>query len=60
LIVIGFAVIRTAFERLRARNPRWGLRGIDDVAGLPLAALILSAYFFVLTPVINNIIRTSE
>jgi STE24 endopeptidase len=60
LIVIGFAVIRTAFERLQARNPRWGLRGIDDVAGLPLAALILSAYFFVLTPVINNIVRTSE
>jgi STE24 endopeptidase len=60
LIVIGFAVIRTAFERLQARNPRWGLRGIDDVAGLPLAALILSAYFFVLTPAINNIVRTSE
>ncbi len=60
LIVIGFAVLRTAFERLHARNPRWGLRGVDDVAGLPLAALILSGYFFVLTPLLNTIIRTSE
>ena len=29
-------------------------------AGLPLAALVLSAYLFVLTPVVNTIIRTNE
>src|SRR5437867_513984 len=37
VIVIGFALLRTLFERLHARMPRWQVRGIDDVAGLPLA-----------------------
>jgi STE24 endopeptidase len=57
LIVVGFALLKSAFERFRAR---WNLRGVDDVAGLPLAALILSSYFFVLTPLINTLIRTAE
>jgi STE24 endopeptidase len=60
IIVIGFALLSSLFEGLRQRNPRWEVRGIGDVAGLPLAALILSAFFFVLTPVINTIIRSAE
>jgi STE24 endopeptidase len=39
---------------------RWGLRGFDDPAGFPLAILILSTYFFVLTPAFNNFIRADE
>ncbi len=57
LIVIGFALLNSMFDRFRAR---FGLRGVDDVAGLPLSVLILSAYFFLLTPVLNTIIRTAE
>ncbi len=57
LIVIGFALLRWAYDRLA---PRWNLQGIGDVAGLPLVTLILSAYFFVLTPVTNTIIRVGE
>lgn len=57
IIVLGFAVLKSAYERLQTR---WALRGIGDVAGLPLATLILSAYLFVLTPVINSIVRSSE
>jgi STE24 endopeptidase len=57
LIVIGFALLKALFERFRSR---FGLRGIDDLAGLPLVGLILGVYFFALTPVLNTIIRTAE
>jgi STE24 endopeptidase len=57
IIAVGFALLSTLFERLRGR---WGLRGIDDPAGLPLAALLLTSYLFVMTPVINSVIRSAE
>ena len=61
LIVIGFAVVSWLFERLRVRYERsWKVRGIADPAGLPLVALLFSAYFFVITPVLNTIVRTQE
>jgi STE24 endopeptidase len=61
LIVVGFAFLRWSFDRASARwGPRWGIAGIADVAGLPLLALLLSVFFFVMTPVTNTIIRTQE
>ena len=36
------------------------MSGIDDLAGLPLVALLFSAYLFVLTPIGNTIVRTQE
>jgi STE24 endopeptidase len=57
LIAIGFALTSWLYERLRAR---WKIRDIGDTAGLPLIALIIGAYFFVLTPVNNSITRTME
>jgi len=61
LIVIGFAVVAWLFERLRARyETSWKVRGIADPAGLPLVALLFSAYLFVMTPVLNTIVRTQE
>ncbi len=36
------------------------MRGIDDVAGLPLAALLITSYLTLLTPVLNTIIRVQE
>jgi STE24 endopeptidase len=61
LIVIGFAVVSWLFERLRLRyEGSWKVRGITDPAGLPLVALLFSAYLFVMTPVLNTIGRTQE
>jgi STE24 endopeptidase len=61
IIVLGFAFVRWAFEKLCARwGERWGIRGVGDVAGLPLLAAIFSAYMFVLTPVVNTIVRSAE
>jgi STE24 endopeptidase len=57
IIAVGFALLSTLYERLRGR---WGLRGIDDLAGLPLAALLFTSYLFVMTPVINSVIRSAE
>ena len=60
VIVVGFALLKTLFERLRARVPRWQVRGVDDVAGLPLAALLITSYLTLLTPVLNSIVRVQE
>ena len=61
LLVLGFAVVAWLFERLRVRYERtWKVRGIGDPAGLPLVALLFSAFFFVVTPVSNTIVRTQE
>jgi STE24 endopeptidase len=61
VIVLAFAFVRFAFERLRARfADRWKVEGIDDPAGLPLAVLLVAAYFFVMTPVLNTMTRTAE
>jgi STE24 endopeptidase len=61
IFVLGFALINLSFERLRARyDAKWQVRGIGDVAGLPLVALLFTAYLFVMTPVLNTITRTQE
>ena len=61
LIVVAFAFVRWAFDRVAARwGSRWGITGVADVAGLPLLVLLMSVFFFVVTPVTNTIIRTQE
>ena len=61
LVVVGFAFVRLTFERVRSRwGARWGVKGIDDPAGLPLALALLSVFFFVATPLLNTIIRVNE
>jgi STE24 endopeptidase len=61
ILVIGFALVNLFFERLRLRyEGKWQVRGIGDLAGLPLVALLFGAYFFLMTPVLNSIIRTQE
>jgi len=61
IIVVGFAVAKWAFERVTARTgERWGISGAGDVAGLPLLAVIFSAYIFLLTPVLNTMTRSAE
>ncbi len=61
IILVGFGFLGWSFDRvLRRYGARWGVRGIADPAGLPLLVAIFSVYFFVLTPVINTVIRTNE
>lgn len=61
LVVIGFAFLNWGIGFCLARwGEKWNVRGVTDVAVLPLAAILLSLYFFVLTPVTNTISRTME
>jgi STE24 endopeptidase len=61
LIVIVFALLRRLSAWALGRwGAVWGVRGVDDPAGLPLLALIVAALFFVLTPVLNSYIRVQE
>jgi STE24 endopeptidase len=61
VLVAGFAFLRWGFDRALARwGARWGVRGVADPAGLPLFAILISIFFFVLTPLNNTMIRTDE
>jgi STE24 endopeptidase len=59
--LLGFAALRAFFQGAVQRwGESWGVRGIADLAGLPLLTLIFSAVFFLLTPVINTAVRVTE
>ena len=57
VIGLGFALVGVGFDRLA---PRWRIRSIGDLAGLPLVALLFSVYQFAATPINNTIVRTQE
>jgi STE24 endopeptidase len=61
LVLIGFGLSHSLFDAaVRKWGTRWDVRGIADPAGLPLLALIVGAYFFLITPVQNSVIRITE
>ena len=61
VIVIGFAFLNWGVNfALKRWGERWGVRDITDIAVLPLAAIVLSLFFFLMTPVTNTISRTME
>ncbi|WHZ18724.1 MAG: Peptidase, M48 family [Rhodanobacteraceae bacterium] len=61
IIVLAFAFVRWGFDWAQRRwGERWQLRGIGDVAGLPLLAALFAIFMFAMTPVTNTITRTME
>lgn len=61
IIIIWFASLRWSLDWALARwGAKWKINSVDDTAVLPLVVLISSLFFFILTPVINTIIRTQE
>jgi len=61
LFVIAFAFVNWAINWALARwGTAWDIRGIGDVAVLPLATIAFTLFFFVATPVSNTITRTME
>ena len=61
LIVIAFAFVNWGINFALARwGTAWDIRGIGDVAVLPLAVFFFSLFLFLATPVSNTISRTME
>jgi STE24 endopeptidase len=61
MIILGFAFLRATFDRVRHRfGSRWGITSVDDPAGLPLLAALLTLFLTVTSPVLNSIIRSNE
>ncbi len=61
IIIGGFAFLGWSFDKVRTGcGAVWGIRGIGDVAGLPLLIFLFTVYSFVMTPVQNTLIRTME
>ncbi len=61
VIVIGFGFLNWGIAITLARSgEKWDVRGITDVAVLPLAVIVFSLYFLLMTPVTNTISRTME
>jgi STE24 endopeptidase len=61
VIAAAFWLLRLGMERALARwGERWTVRGVSDVAALPLAVLILSTLGFLFTPISNSFTRAQE
>jgi STE24 endopeptidase len=61
LVVIGFAFLNWGIHFALMRwGQKWDIRGITDVAVLPVAVILLSLFFLLMTPVTNTITRTME
>src|SRR5712664_2515657 len=61
IIVVGFAFLHWSLQFLLGRfGARWGIGGAGDLAVVPLAALLLSGFMFLLTPITNSFTRMQE
>lgn len=61
VIVAFFTFLRWTLNAILVRKgASWGIRGVTDIAVLPLVLLISSVFFFALTPLTNTFTRTQE
>ena len=61
IFLVGFWFVAWSFDRTVARwGAGWGVRGVSDVAGLPLIGALFSVYMLAATPVVNSVIRGNE
>src|ERR1700710_2706031 len=61
IILIMFYLMKSGLEAsLRRWGPRWKVRDVSDIAGLPAAFAIFGLLFFLATPLTNSVTRSSE
>ncbi|MFN3944172.1 MAG: M48 family metallopeptidase [Allosphingosinicella sp.] len=61
ILLAGFWLLWRLTPLILARyGARWGVRGVDDPAVLPLFAIILTLFMLAMTPVTNSLVRTVE
>jgi STE24 endopeptidase len=61
LILLTFAFLHWSFHFAVSRfGNQWRVKGLDDIAGLPLLAALASLFFLLATPLTNSIVRSAE
>jgi STE24 endopeptidase len=60
IIVLSMAYLFWGLQWSIRRFPQWGIRDAADPAVIPLASLLVSILFFVLTPIMNTQVRMNE
>lgn len=61
LFGLGFFIISRMVPKLIERHGnKWGVRGVSDVAALPLFGIIFTLYFLAITPLMNSLVRVNE
>jgi STE24 endopeptidase len=61
LILLTFAFLHWSFHFAVGRfGNQWRVKGLDDIAGLPLLAALASLFFLLATPLTNSIVRSAE
>ncbi len=61
MIAFAFAIVQWGFVKVERRwGQRWGIRGVDDVAGLPVLVSLLAIVMFFMTPLNNTMTRSAE
>jgi Zn-dependent protease with chaperone function len=59
--LFGLAIARAVFDwAVRRYGRRWSVRAISDLAGFPVLMLIFLVFTFLMTPVLNSIVRVTE
>jgi STE24 endopeptidase len=61
VLALGYAFIHWSATRLIGRwRGRFALRGLADIAALPLVAALFTGFLFLATPLLNSITRSAE
>jgi STE24 endopeptidase len=61
VLALGYAFIHWSATRLIGRwRDRFALRGLADIAALPLVAALFTGFLFLATPLLNSITRSAE
>lgn len=60
IVMMGFALLQRGYGGLQPWLSRVGVGPVTDVAGMPALVALFGIYLFVLTPVLNTLIRSSE
>lgn len=61
ILGLGLFIAARLAPRLIARfGEKWGVRDVADPAVVPVLSIIITAYFFAMTPVLNSLIRWNE
>ncbi len=61
ILAAGFAFVHGSFAWVLARwGGKWGIRGVGDVAGLPLFMALFAVFMTLVSPLQNTLIRVHE